>query len=647
MACPTITGLGDGVFNQIEGRLNRIDTLSNTALAELKSTLLSLEQTASEAVNNVDYVPDVQAIPPVDAELDIPPAADPFQPEPPPDTTVSNYQGGYSAPLSLVSSDPPTFDIEQPGLDAPARPSRSRPGNPPAPPTAPAIPDAPVAPSDDELTLGPAPAIYQPRQVAMLQPDIDRVEALIEALLAKIPAPGEAEAMIDRMVASAESMLPDMDAWIAGKIEHPNIDWKGPLSAILGAPYDRLGLPATVEDAMRGRAFDAEDRNAQQAEQQAVGAWLARGFTLPGSVLNAQLTAVRNEAWSKKGAANRDVFIETARLAATQLIEAIKLGEDAETRYWDTYAKLMQVISATLMARLNAFGQVLTSMLESLKLAFSAPSMLTQLELTKTDINKGNVDVERLQVEASGLAMQAYETEGKAISTRAGVFESITRVFTGKLQAIGLVYDQYKAEISAFTADIQAFIAEWEAYGKEWGGEQTRQQSYQSAVSAFAERVRARGIEADTAKSLEGFKIDVEKLNQQTWALGLDAVKTRLLTWTESEKTRLAARQSGQQDQVIELDGRKAQVDVQMRNSDINSRNKLSEIELTLKRADIQMTKAAEVARLTVGVYDALSRASSQLVAGAMSAMNLGASISSDSRLSSSVSCDTNYSYRE
>lgn len=646
MACPSISGLGTGVYSQIEGRLDRIDQISNSALADLKTALLALEHAGRSAINEIDTLPDVQSIPLVNAQLTLPNSVRDFVSTPAPIAAVSAYQSDY-APESLTANlgAAPTFTDVQPVLNAPERPNRARPANAPAPPTAPTIPAAPEPPTD--LVLGPAPSLYQPKPVALLTPDIARMTAMIEALLAKLPDGGGVSDVNNQLIAAAESFLPDIDAWMVGKLDKPAIDWQEPLNRILAAPYDRLGLPAAVEDALRGRVMDAEDRNAAQAESQVRSEWLARGFTLPGGILEAKIAAVRNEAWSKKSAANRDIYTETAKLAATQLIEAIKIGADLEMKYWDAYGRLIGVIAGALQSRLDAFGRVLSSLLEALKLAFTGPDLLAKLEMAKSDINKGALENERLQVESSSLAMQSYKTQADIVTTRAAHYESRVRAFTAQIQSIGLIYEQYKSEVQAFTADIQAFLAEWDAYGKEWAGEQSRQDAWKSAASAFAERVRARNLEIDAKKTEEGFKVEIEKLHQQTWALELEEIKTRLQLWAETERTRLDAHKTQQQDAAFELEKRKLAVDVELKNADINARNSATEMEIKLKRADLQIQKSLEISKMLMGVYDALSRAAAQLVAGAMSAMNLSASISSGSSTSNSVGCTTSYSYQE
>lgn len=74
-----------------------------------------------------------------------------------------------------------------------------------------------------------------------------------------------------------------------------------------------VGMPIAVEEALRDRAFGAEDRKASQAKSEAMSDWLARGFSLPSGALEVKLARIELLAADQKRELNRDIFIESAK----------------------------------------------------------------------------------------------------------------------------------------------------------------------------------------------------------------------------------------------------------------------------------------------------------------------------------------------
>lgn len=652
MACPTISGLGSNVVSQIETQLNKVDSIASAALNDLQNAMIGLQMAATAAVQQIDNIPSVQAVNQVDFSFNHSGIPGEFT-YTPPDTEGLNdhYSMDYEPPISLTTSTLPEFTTTPPPFVAIPRPSLTLP-NAPTDIVDPALPTAPVAPTD--LTIGSAPDIYTPKTVTLDEPDLAAITAMLNAILADLPSDAGINAANDRLKSFADSAFQGIDAWVDSKLTAPDIDYQTALRGILEAPNDRMGLPVAVETALRERAFNTEDRQAFQAERTVVEDWLSRGFTLPGGAVDARLLAVRQQAWDKKGAINRDVFVESAKIKVDLLMKSIQVGADLEMKYWDNYTRMTQIAVAVEEAKLKAYEAVLSAALETFKgyvglwqARLGSVGELTKLELAKIEVNKGRLENEKIQVEASGLAIQAFKVEAEVVQIRAGVYDSQVKAFAASIQAVAQVYEAYKARVQAFAAGVQAYTAQWGAYESELRSEATKQQAYGSAVQAFGERVRAYSMEIDAAKSLEGFKVDVEKLKQQTWLMQLESAKTRIQTQLELIKTDLLAHNSDVELYKVGVDGQKMDLDVQMKTADLNTRNVMQEQELTIRRADIQIQKALEISKIAIGVYDGLSRASSQLAAGAMSAMNMGASMSYSNGESNSIGCSTSYNYSE
>lgn len=652
MACPTYSGLGTAVVDQIETQLDKVNTISTNALIDLENALIGLRSAAITAVDNIDRLPSVQEVEQVNFTFN--PTGEPMPftfYTPDVEGLNERYEVGYEAPSTLTNSTLPVFTTSPPPFINVARPNPQLP-TVPLEVVNPTIPSPPVRPTD--LTVGDAPEIYAPNRIDLYTPDIAAITAMLDAILADLPSDNWVITASGKLQAFADGAFQGVEAWVDSKLTAPDVDYQTALRGILEATNDRIGLPVAVETAMRERAFNTEDRLAFQAERTLIEDWLSRGFTLPGGAVDSRLLAVRQQAWDKKGAINRDVFVESAKIKVDLLMKSIQVGADLEMKYWDNYARMTQIAVAVEEAKLKAFEQVLSAAIETFKsyvglwqAQLGSVGELTKLELAKFEVNKGLLENEKLQVEASGLAMQAFKTEAEVVQIRAGVYDTQVKAFAAHVQAIAQIYDVYKTRVQAFSAGVQAYTAQWGAYESELRSEATKQQAYGSAVQAFGERVKAYAAEMDASKSLESFKMDAEKLNQQSWLARLDALKTRVQVDLDVIKTRFQAWSGDVDLYKVSVEGQKMDLDTRMKTSDINTRNVLQQQELTLRRADMEIQKALEVSKIAIGVYDGLSRASSQLAAGAMSAMNMGASMSYGNTQSQSIGCSETYNYSE
>ncbi len=92
---------------------------------------------------------------------------------------------------------------------------------------------------------------------------------------------------------------------------------------------DSIGMPEEVRTLLLERAFATEDQQAARAKDEAMNGWLARGFTLPSGPMEAGIWLVEQQSRDKKGALNRDIFIESAKWER----ETRQLAMEMTTKY--------------------------------------------------------------------------------------------------------------------------------------------------------------------------------------------------------------------------------------------------------------------------------------------------------------------------
>ena len=104
-----------------------------------------------------------------------------------------------------------------------------------------------------------------------------------------------------------------------------------------------VGMPADVEDAIRNRAFAAEDKQAFQAESAVLADWQARGFSLPDGALEARLNQIQGQARDKKAELNRDIKIKADEIERDTRKFAIEKTMTLEQMLADRFLKLQEL----------------------------------------------------------------------------------------------------------------------------------------------------------------------------------------------------------------------------------------------------------------------------------------------------------------
>ena len=104
-----------------------------------------------------------------------------------------------------------------------------------------------------------------------------------------------------------------------------------------------VGMPADVEDAIRNRAFAAEDKQAFQAESAVLADWQARGFSLPDGALEARLGQIQGQARDKKAELNRDIKIKADEIERDTRKFAIEKTMTLEQMLTDRFLKLQEL----------------------------------------------------------------------------------------------------------------------------------------------------------------------------------------------------------------------------------------------------------------------------------------------------------------
>lgn len=401
----------------------------------------------------------------------------------------------------IMASEPPapTLGIETP--EEPIAPSWINPTPPSAfdaslrpgvPPDAPAI-DLPAAPT---IALPSPPGLHTLNLPTPPTMDVAGLRAKFDALFAQIPDPpalasgdwwGE-QARAHGLATSGVNSV--MDRYASFAI----IDLR--LAGLLAGTS--TGIPSTVEDALRARAYrDVDDQSAAD-EQRAYEEFAARGFSLPSGPLLLRLDETRQQGRNAKQKLRMDIFVQAAEWEIKNLQFAVQQGIQYEgqmrqhalavldlDRQMATDA--MQALKATadlLLAAYTAQGELVKT-----KVAFLTE--WSRLELAKLEIYKAEIEGEIAKGNLDKTAVESYQAQLQGVLTQVQAYKARIEAESVRIDLGKLEVESYQAKVQAYAESVRAWATEWDGFAAQTKANQAKADVYQAQSQAFATRIKA------------------------------------------------------------------------------------------------------------------------------------------------------------
>ncbi len=369
-------------------------------------------------------------------------------------------------------------------------------------------------------------------------PDTTTLEAAAEEM-------GElARAFVPDVLATMDAVTQKTDAAVTASGLTPVISaLQARLGEMLSASEDRIGLPAVVETAMRERAFYGVDRESFKLERQTVENWLARGFTLPGGILAAQVQGIKQLGFDKKNELSRDIFIESAKLKLESLWNAIKTGIDYEFKYREHYQRALELSIKMVDSKLTAFKSLIEAFSESVKVALAVWQGKLQAKelLAKLIIARAEAEIKQLEG-----AIALYEADAKLLSAKIQAIDGLIKIGMADVEVQKAEneahVDLYKAAISAYNAEVDAVKALMGIPGLEADLEKARisaeadeyrakSDGWKTQLQVFPDAVKVELAKVDVGKArvdAERLKVEYSGVEIQGYQAEIEGVKAQI-----------------------------------------------------------------------------------------------------------------------
>ncbi len=643
--CPTLSG--NGVPQLIDSQVDKLFGYGNNAYNLSIEAMQSIRAAFDEKVK----ARGLNLNPPIPSADELIVITDYTMPDKP-ETTALTFTLPTPPPSPPVFTDidiqpgtAPSFNGTDPVLAMPPRPnafSASRPDDP-------GDIEIPDYPADPAITPPPVPSLRSYNLPSAPDIDVDPIMDEFRALYALRPSRPHLDVQDNYLVTIDQQYL------LVGSRAKEFIDQCPALANLCPRLGELLaggstGIPADVEQAMRDRAFSAQDKIAQQNERQVNGDWLSRGFTLPSGVLDAKITVVRNQAWAEKTSLSRDIYIEAAKMEIDNLRFALQQGIILEGQYWDRFLKLYDACQAVAGALFDIQYKAVALRLEVYKAELAAWrdyaeffKAWLQAELSRLEVYKAELESRKILGELNQQDVELYKAQLEGVNATVTIFAKRIDAANARLQGELSQLEVFKTRMQGYAVDATVNESEWKAYTSAIQGELGKAEFAKVATQAYAARVDAFKATEETKQAQGKLTLDSQRVRLEAWSKKVDEFNSLLQAETsrfESDAKRLGVLTNLFSAQV---QGETARSEVETRRAGLYVQKYGIDTGITIEEAKLAQQEAIESARIAVQALGDIARTAAQLSAGSLSAINMTAGMSHQFNQSESVDCRTSY----
>lgn len=314
------------------------------------------------------------------------------------------------------------------------------------------------------------------------------------------------------------------------------------------------GLNPAVEQALWDRDRSRIAAAAEASIADAVRDAEARGFTLPTGAMNAKLQEAQKTALAKTAEASHEIAFKQADLEQANVKHAIDQGIALESRLIDyvnaieqrtfdaakfAATQALEVYNAVvakyrvLLEKYKTFADIYRTLIDAEKLKVEVYRADIEAEKIKADINQSLIDQMKIQIDVRNAHIALYRAEVEAAQAVLGAdklkveaFGERIKAYTAEINSETIKVEAYKAQVQSNDAVAAIHRSRVEAYSARVSAQATasrasadvfdaQSRAYGSRVQAYVARVGAEAEKVRALTSIEGLKIEGQKLEVQ------------------------------------------------------------------------------------------------------------------------------------
>lgn len=413
------------------------------------------------------------------------------------------------------------------------------------------------------------------------------------------------------------------------------------------------GLPANIEQALFDRAIGRDEVSSVQAVHQAHTEWAARGFDLPGSTLLARVQEIRQANRAERGRINREISIqfhtqeiENLRFSVDKGIQLEGVLLEAHTRIYDSARQLADGHWTVTKGIYDSAIDIYKLQMDIYRMDIEVFKEKLQIELTKLEVYRSELEAQRLIGVLNEQLVDIYKAELDGALASVEVFKAQVEGANAQIRAGLSKLEVFKAQIDGYTATLNGERIKFEIYDTQVGAEEVKARVYTSQVDAYGKRIEAYrtevGAEASKIDALTRVEeSNIRRYSEQVsaWRAGIEADTANLQAFVQVYRAQLSKYEAL-------LSAEQYRVTGESRNFQLEIEQERTRVDTLLKQADQTIEQLKHVTNLGLSATETAAKVNAQLAASSMSAINVGASMSSSNSVSAADnrSCSTNFS---
>ena len=416
------------------------------------------------------------------------------------------------------------------------------------------------------------------------------------------------------------------------------------------------GLIPVVEQAIFDRGRNREDINSTRSESQILVEQAARGFSRPQGSAFAAVDLLAQETQNKAADLSREIMLKQADLEQQNMHFAIQQTIALETaliaEHQQIQARSFEAAKYAQESAIQLYNAQLAKVnleLEAFKSYSSAYEAQVSAALSEIEIFKGEIEAQALVSEINQNTVKLYLAQIEGVKTSVSVYKTEVDAIASQISAEGLKVDNFKGMVDAYSAEVEANKAEFEAYGVAVKGELGKVDIFDSQVKAFIGRIDAYGKSVEAQSSITDSEIDVEKLRLSSYLAKLDAIIKQVDVESKVYGAQVDVYRGQAAMYSAEAGVNVAASELGLKEVDARVRVAAAQADIAIKNAEINIKNAESSDKLRLEAVKAGADISKGLAQASLSAINIGATVSSSgsSSDSSSKSYTETHNYQE
>lgn len=396
------------------------------------------------------------------------------------------------------------------------------------------------------------------------------------------------------------------------------------------------GMPMLVEQMLVDTARAREDVEAHRAVQEATERWASKGFTLPSGVVNKQISQVRQNNQNQTNTFNREVFVQRRKEEIENFRFAVSQGIALENILIQTHMSVMDRALRVALATtdlafrfLDAKISIFNAKLQAFNTDAQVYRTLLEAEAQKLEQFRLEIQAEALKNELNNSKVQVYTAQLEALRNKVGVFTAQVDAARTVAQTNQVQADIYRTRVQAYASKVEAKSQEFQGWATQIQGELGKQRRYEIETQAFLAEVQGYRASVEAKSFAPELKLRVNDQYIREHLAQIEFARTKI----QKEVSRWGAEAEAYR---AKSSMYVAEGQMSLTQNDANTRNYQVEVEKSrfaaqqaLAAAQVRIEESGRNTQILSSTLDAAGRIHSQLAAGAMSAVNLGASASS------------------